>query len=125
MTSGPTGRDVVRRALGSAPTLAGRRLVCIDGPTGSGKTTLAAAVGGAVPAGTSCRVLHMDDVYPGWSGLAEGVAAMAEGVVGRLDRGRVGRYRRYDWVRERLAEHVDVEPVDLLVVEGVGSGALA
>jgi uridine kinase len=67
----------------------------------------------------------MDDLYPGWTGLADGVAAMAEGVLARLGRGEAGRYRRYDWVQERLAEHVDVEPVDLLVVEGVGSGALA
>lgn len=125
MTTLPTGRDVVRRALASPATLAGGRLVCIDGPAGSGKTTLAATVQDVAPAGMSCRVLHMDDLYPGWAGLAEGVAAMATGVVAPLGRGLTGRYQRYDWVRQRLAEHVDVQPVDLLVVEGVGSGATA
>jgi uridine kinase len=125
VTGQPTGADVVRRALSSPATLADGRLMCVDGPAGSGKTSFAESVRRAVPAGMTCRVLHMDDVYPGWAGLADGVAVVAEGVVERLARGVPGGYRRYDWVQGRLAERVDVDPVDLLVVEGVGSGALS
>ena len=33
-----------------------------------------------------------------------------------------GSYRRYDWHAEAFAETVTVEPTDLLVLEGVGSG---
>ena len=33
-----------------------------------------------------------------------------------------GSYRRYDWEAEAFAETVSVEPSDLLVLEGVGSG---
>jgi uridine kinase len=125
VTGRPTGADVVRRALRLPATLAGGRLVCIDGPAGSGKTTFAESVRRAVPAHLTCRVLHMDDVYPGWSGLEAGVAAMADGVVAAHARGCDGGYRRYDWDAEALAEHVHVPPVDLLVVEGVGSAARA
>jgi uridine kinase len=117
--------DVVRRALESPATLGAGRLVCIDGPAGAGKTTLAAEVEAAVPDGLSCRVLHMDDVYPGWEGLADGVATVAAGVIEPLRRGEPGGYRRYDWVAGSLAERVDVPPVDLLLVEGVGSGGRA
>lgn len=35
-----------------------------------------------------------------------------------------GRYRRYDWPLAAFAETVEVAPVAMLVVEGVGSGAL-
>ena len=39
-----------------------------------------------------------------------------------LSRGETGGYRRYDWVQHREADWVEVEPVDLLVLEGVGAG---
>jgi uridine kinase len=38
--------------------------------------------------------------------------------------GLSGSYRRFDWDADRFAETVTVEPVDLLVLEGVGSGSL-
>ncbi|MGO1280054.1 MAG: AAA family ATPase, partial [Cellulosimicrobium funkei] len=46
-------------------TASGTRLVVVDGPAGSGKTTLAAQLEAALPA----QVLHMDDLYEGWRGL--------------------------------------------------------
>src|SRR3546814_12089505 len=45
----------------------GGRLLCIDGPAGSGKTTLAEGISDAFPG--SSLVIHMDDLYLGWSGL--------------------------------------------------------
>ena len=36
--------------------------------------------------------------------------------------GRPGGYRRYDWIQGRDAEWVAVQPVDLLVLDGVGAG---
>ena len=120
-----TAAEVLRRTLAAPPTLGNGRLVCIDGPAGSGKTTLAAAVSAAVPEGTSRRVVHMDDVYPGWDGLLPGVERVALELVAPLARGQAGGYRRYDWVQGRPAEWHEVEPVDLLVLEGVGSGAAA
>ena len=101
------------------PTLGTGRLLCIDGPAGSGKTTLAAAVAALVP---GCRVVHMDDLYPGWDGLPQ-VGDQLAGLLRPLAEGRPGRYRRYDWHAGAFAETVTVEPVDLLVVEGVGSGS--
>ena len=116
-------QDVVRRTLDAPPTLGGARLLCIDGPAGSGKTTLAAAVVDALPAGLSRAVVHLDDVYPGWSGLVEGVDRVARLLVEPLARGELGGYRRFDWVADTEAEWHDVSPVDVLVVEGVGAGS--
>ena len=117
--------EVVARALAAGPTLGGARLVCLDGPAGSGKTTLAAAVRRAVPRDVTCRVVHLDDLYPGWDGLRAGVEHVAEHVVAPAARGEAGRYLRYDWHAGAPGPWVDVPRVDLLVLEGVGSGALA
>jgi uridine kinase len=102
------------------------RLVCVDGPAGSGKTTMAADVEAAATARhVSARVVHMDDLYAGWGGLAAAPGTVARDLVGPLREGRPGGYRRYDWVTARFAEWVEVPPVPLLVLEGVGSGSPA
>jgi uridine kinase len=119
-----TAQDVVRRTLAAPATLGRGRLLCVDGPAGSGKSTLATAILSAVPASVTQAVVHLDDVYPGWSGLAEGVDRVARLLVGPLARDEPGGYRRYDWVAGREAEWHDVSPVDLLVLEGVGAGAV-
>ena len=110
--------DVAERR---APTLGAGRLVCVDGPAGSGKTTLAAAVAALRP-GT--RVLHMDDLYDGWDGLPH-ITGQLAGLLRPLALGQNGSYRRYDWDAGRYAETVAVPPVPLLVLEGVASGSRA
>jgi hypothetical protein len=123
---------VVASVLAAPPTLGAGRLVCVDGPAGSGKTTLAAALDqafrdalrppGTPPARARVQTLHMDDVYDGWAGLTAGIATIASSVVAPLSAGEPGRYRRYDWHRMGFAEEHAVAPCDVLVVEGVGSG---
>ncbi|WP_264031567.1 uridine kinase [Cellulosimicrobium sp. SH8] len=103
---------------GGGATTSGTRLVVIDGPAGSGKTTLAAQLGGALPA----QVLHMDDLYEGWRGLEPAWSRLEEWVLAPLAAGRPGRYRRFDWALDRFAEWHDVAPAPYLVVEGCGAG---
>ncbi len=114
-----TAASIVALALDRPPTLGGGRLVCVDGPAGSGKTTLAAAIAELVP---GARVVHMDDLYAGWSGL-EDVDLQLAGLLRPLGEGRAGTYQRYDWPTERFTESVVVAPGPMLVLEGVGSGA--
>ena len=116
---------VVRRTLERPATLGRTRLVCVDGPAGSGKSTLGAAVARAAAGHGSALLLHMDDMYEGWDGLADALPRVGAGIVDPLRSGRPGRYHRYDWHAGRFAEAHDVEPVDVLVIEGVGSGAAA
>jgi uridine kinase len=110
--------SLARHVLSATPRLGPVRLVCIDGPTCSGKTTLAgrlAALLGEV------QVVHMDDLYEGWDGLP-GVGRQLAGLLRPLADRLPGSYRRYDWHAQAFAETVTVEPTDLLVLEGVGSG---
>jgi energy-coupling factor transporter ATP-binding protein EcfA2 len=109
---------LAERARTAAPRLGGTRLVCIDGPAGSGKTTLAARLAEALP-GTA--TVHMDDLYAGWT-LTGAAARLAAGVLGPLSRGRPGAYHRYDWTAGRFFPDLVPVPVPaLLVVEGCGS----
>ena len=79
---------MVAAVLAAPPTLGAGRLVCVDGPAGSGKTTLAAALDrgfrdalrppGAAADRAHVRLLHMDNVYDGWDGLDAGMATVAD-----------------------------------------------
>jgi uridine kinase len=101
------------------PLLGATRLVCIDGPAGSGKTTLARRLADALGAGVA--VVHMDDLYAGWT-LAGATARLAAGVLGPLADGRPGSYHRYDWLAGRFDDVPTPVPVpEVLVVEGCGS----
>jgi uridine kinase len=119
VSPGPTPAGVIALALDRPPTLGEGRLVCLDGPAGSGKTTWAARIAELVP---EAPVVHMDDLYAGWSGLAE-VDTQLAGLLLPLAGDRPGSYQRYDWVAGEFAERVVVDPAPLLVVEGVGCGA--
>jgi uridine kinase len=110
--------ELVRAA---PPRLGAVRLVVVDGPAGSGKSTVAdrlAAALGAAP------VVHMDDLYDGWAGLGGDVwHRLREQVLQPLAAGRPGRFRRYDWHEGRFADWREVPLGPVVVVEGVGSAA--
>jgi uridine kinase len=105
------------------PRLGKTRLIGIDGPAGSGKTTLAENFAARAEArGLHTRVVHMDDLYDGWAGAERGFCLLRDHVLQRLSDGREGRYRRYDWHLGAYAEiHVVPVTVELLIVEGVTS----
>ena len=111
---------IVALVDGSEPRCGSTHLVCIDGPSGAGKTTLAASVSAALAA----PVVHMDDLYPGWDGLRAGTHRAQEWVVDPLRVGHAVRYRRWDWSRDTYADWVQLPPSEVVVLEGCGSGAL-
>jgi uridine kinase len=108
--------EAVARVTAAAPTLGPGRLVCVDGPAGSGKTTLAGAIADVVP---DSQVVHCDELLQGWRGLP-GLAATVEAMLRPLAAGDAGTWRRWDWAADGWAEHHDVRPGGLLVLEGVG-----
>ena len=103
--------------LAGAPRLGTTRLVCVDGPAGSGKTTFGRALAGALDA----PLVHMDDLYAGWT-LVGAAARLSAGVLRPLRTGHPGAYHRYDWHAGAFSPDPVVVPVaPALVVEGCGS----
>lgn len=102
------------------------RLAAIDGPAGSGKTSLARDLSERVRSrGLSVEVFHLDEALDGWAGLEAGVGQLLEKVLAPYAEGRAGSYRRYDWVAKGWAEEVEVPRAEVLVVEGCGCGPRA
>jgi uridine kinase len=127
--SGPASQvaSLVRATLAAEARLGETRLVCVDGPAASGKTTLAAAVEAALRR-RECQptTVHMDDLYDGWAGLRpELESRLIAQVLQPLGRGEAARWQRYDWYEQRFSEWHDLEVPDVLVLEGCGSGAQA
>lgn len=98
-------------------------IIGIDGRSGSGKTTLAAHLADDLcAAAVRARVLHMDDLYPGWDGLSAAVTLLADDVLRPLRSGAPGRYRRFDWHAMAYAEEHEIDAeTAVLVVEGCGA----
>lgn len=120
----PAVEAVLAHALRAGPRCGDVIAVLVDGPAGSGKTTVASSLRrAATEHGISCTIIQMDDLYEGWSGMRQGGEA-ATAVLRALAMGEPASYRRYNWVVERYSETVPVPSVSLLVIEGVGSARL-
>lgn len=116
----PVDEAAVARIVAAVPSARAQgpvTVVAIDGPSGSGKTTLAEAVAQDL----RCPVVHMDDFYPGWDGLAAGVDLVTRRVLEPLTRGERAAYQVWDWTRGDWGRTVAVPATDLLVLEGCGS----
>ena len=116
--AGPTTYAVLAARVQAAPArLGGTRLVCVDGPAGSGKTTFGRRLATALAA----PLLHMDDLYAGWT-LAGAADRLLDGVLRPQQAGRPGAYHRYDWTTGAFDPAPTAVPVPaVLVVEGCGS----
>jgi uridine kinase len=119
--------DLARRVLDTPPRLGAVRLVAVDGPAGSGKTTFAARLAAELRAsGASAAEIHTDDLLEGWTDMVSFWPRLTEWVLDPLRRGEPARYRRYDWVRGRFEDEWQPLPVPgVLVVEGVTSARAA
>jgi energy-coupling factor transporter ATP-binding protein EcfA2 len=105
----------VQRVLDAALAGSRRPVVLVDGGSGSGKSTLATALVVAWPGEVS--LVRLDDVYPGWDGLA----AASEHVREHILSGAHPRWRRWDWQSGRAGEWHALDPALPLIVEGCGS----
>ncbi|MBS6324236.1 MAG: hypothetical protein KH413_00130 [Actinomyces sp.] len=91
-------------------------VVTIDGYSGSGKSTLAAALARLV---NGWQVLHLDDWYPGWDGLAAG-ADIARRIAADLRAGRASSYEAWDWENGTTGATTRV-PLAPTIIEGCGA----
>jgi hypothetical protein len=88
---------------------------------------LAAGLGGGLAAGpgggplAGLPLVHLEDLYLGWSGLDGGFARLVELVLEPWARGRAASFRAYDWrAGAPTGRLVRVAAGPCLVVEGCG-----
>jgi uridine kinase len=115
----PTLRHIEALANARAPRCGATRILCVDGPAGSGKTTLAEAVARHMDA----PVVHLDDLYAGW-GQELGAPLAARIGAWLLDAWQVGLpgwHLRFDWHRDRYDQWVEVPAAPVVILEGCGS----
>ncbi|MFI1283364.1 uridine kinase [Streptomyces sp. NPDC020858] len=114
--------ESLARELAALPLSLGPvRLIAIDGHAGSGKSTFAGRLAGALG---GAPVLHLDDVatHEELFGWEERLRAQ---VLEPLAAGRPAHWAPYDWVQRRFGPDRLLEPAPVLLVEGVGAGRRA
>mgnify|MGYP002621516900 CR=1 FL=1 len=106
-------------------------LVGIDGLSGAGKSTIADRLRELLP---NVEVVRKDDFYRVMDEAVRFSLAAEQGyqqyfdwqrlerqVLRPISAGQSTRYQRYDWVREALAETIELSSHSIVVVEGVCS----
>ena len=106
-------------------------LIGIDGRSGAGKSILSERLNERLP---NVVVVHVDDFYQVMLAVARESLDAEQGYYQYFDWNRLrqqvliplsirkmARYQRYDWVKESLAENLEVKPQGIIIVEGVYS----
>lgn len=113
--------ELAGRVSALTPAGNGAVIVAVDGRPGAGKTTF----GAALAAEMGATHVDIENLYPGWSGLEEGARMAAEELLAPAAAGRTAVVPQWDWVASRPAEPLVVEPAEILVVSGTGTGSRA
>jgi uridine kinase len=104
--------------------------IAVDGCGGSGKSTFASEL---AVARANAVIVHMDDFYrpraqqgvpPSSPGANYDLERVLAQVLEPLSRGQRGRYQRYDWGLDALAEWYEVAVDAVLILEGTYSMTL-
>jgi para-aminobenzoate synthetase len=100
-------------------------MIAVDGFSGAGKTTLAIELAAALRAHHRVALFHLEDIYPGWDGLADGIAYYARQVAEPLAAGQPALWQAWDWEASRYGETRSTAPAEIIILEGVGASAAA
>ena len=124
MTSTLSLDDLLRQITAETLELASNTpILLIDGRSCSGKSTLAKKLqnqlfleGDSMP-----RIISMDDLYPGWDGLASGAEYLQRVILQPLLKGKTANWQEYDWESKERKEWREFSGGTPLIIEGCGS----
>ncbi|WLQ07759.1 chorismate-binding protein [Arthrobacter oryzae] len=100
-------------------------IIAIDGRSGAGKTTLAIELAARLREHHKVSLFHLEDIYPGWNGLAAGVERYVSTVLAPLHRGEAAEWVSWDWEKHYDGATRTTLPAEIVIVEGVGAAAAA
>lgn len=98
-------------------------IVLIDGRSSSGKSTFAQSLqeslfrqGESLP-----RVIHMDDLYPGWEGLSLGADYLNRFILEPVTKKERASWQKWDWGQNQRGAWMEFSGGTPLIVEGCGA----
>jgi len=98
-------------------------LLAIDGPAGSGKTTLAAKLQSEHQLTSTVQVVHMDDLYNGWeNALSKDLTLKLSEIIQAHKAGKDFKISRFNWSTMKFDEAELIHATEVLILEGVGAG---
>ena len=116
----------IKSAIENSDALCGEtKIVTIDGPAGSGKTTLANELSVALAdSNGAISVIHLDELYEGWND------ALGQKLFDRIDawilapirNGLSPKHLTYDWHLGRYSSWSEPSLTSVFIIEGVGAG---
>jgi para-aminobenzoate synthetase len=98
-------------------------IIAVDGRSGAGKTTLAIELAARLREHHKVSLFHLEDVYPGWNGLAAGIERYVTTVLAPLSRGEAAEWVSWDWEMHYDGPTRTTLPAEIVIVEGVGAAA--
>jgi len=104
--------------IASVPAASGMttKIIGVDGCGGAGKSTFARRLAALLDA----QLIQTDD-FASWDTALDCAPRLLDQVLLPLHQDRAGRYQRYDWGTQTLAEWHDVPLQPHIVLEGVSS----
>lgn len=122
----PSLETILTQIQSAKPKAPSTITVAVDGPAGSGKTTLARRIESSFP-NKKIQVIHMDDLYNGWDDAltSQLTKTLVNQILTPISEGKPFGFRKYDWLSKRFGELKSLKVPDLLILEGVGSGQKA
>jgi uridine kinase len=118
--------SAVRAAIENSDTRCGNtKIVTIDGPAGSGKTTLASELASELKNSNGVMsVVHLDELYEGWDdALGQKLFDRIEAWILTPIRNGLGlKFLKYDWHQGKYASWSELPLTPVVIIEGVGSG---
>ncbi|RAN71291.1 aminodeoxychorismate synthase, component I [Bacillus sp. SRB_336] len=105
-------------------------IIAVDGRSGAGKTTVALELAALLRRHRTVSLFHLEDIYPGWDGLADGVERYVSTVLAPLAEGRPAQWTPWNWDTGTWATADDAGSrttavADVVLVEGVGAAHAA
>lgn len=98
-------------------------IIAVDGRSGAGKTTLAIELAARLREHHKVSLFHLEDIYPGWNGLAAGIERYVTTVLAPLRRGEAADWVSWDWEKHYDGPNRVTLPAEIVIVEGVGAAA--
>ena len=98
-------------------------ILIIDGRSNSGKSTFANSLqeslfkqGESLP-----RIIHMDDLYPGWEGLSLGADYLNRFILEPLSKKETASWQKWNWAKNQRGDWMEFSGGTPLIIEGCGA----